>query len=166
MQLLGETSRCATAKQFVNGEGLRYLGRSYRLLFVDAQDVPVKLAGGRFRVHRREAARAREHMVNWYTAHGEAWLSARLARFCARVGVIVEELHVQDLGFRWGSCARRGALNFHWKTILLPPRIIDYILVHEPHHTPAFWSRVERVLPDYPARKQWLADHGQTETNW
>lgn len=76
------------------------------------------------------------------------------------------------LGYRWGSCGSRGALNFHWKTILLPPRIIDYILVHElvhihePHHTPAFWTRVERVLPDYAARKEWLAGNGQTETSW
>ncbi|PCC70356.1 hypothetical protein SAMN02745121_03315 [Nannocystis exedens] len=162
----------APAKQFVNGEGLRYLGRSYRLLFVEKQDVPVKLTGGRFCLRRRDAARAREDMVAWYTAHGQAWLSARLTRFCARVGVIVEDLRVQDLGYRWGSCGRRGAVNFHWKTILLPPRIIDYILVHElvhihePHHTSAFWARLERVLPDYPARKQWLADHGQIETSW
>lgn len=160
------------AKVFVNGEGLRYLGRSYRLLFVDNQDVPVKLTGGRFRVRRSDATRAREHMVAWYTLHGEAWISARLSRFCARVGVTVEDLHVKDLGYRWGSCGSRGALNFHWKTILLPPRIIDYIIVHElvhihePHHTPAFWTRVERVLPDFPVRKEWLASNGETETNW
>ena len=32
--------------------------------------------------------------------------------------------------------------------------------LHEPHHTPAFWLRVERVMPDYAQRKVWLAEHG------
>jgi len=33
-------------KEFVSGEGFPYLGRSYRLLLVDEQDVPLKLERG------------------------------------------------------------------------------------------------------------------------
>lgn len=29
-----------------------------------------------------------------------------------------------------------------------------------PHHTPAFWLRVERAMPDYDQRKAWLAEFG------
>lgn len=32
--------------------------------------------------------------------------------------------------------------------------------LHELHHTPAFWSRVERVIPDYERRKTRLAENG------
>nr|WP_258230330.1 M48 family metallopeptidase [Pseudomonas sp. St29] len=37
-----------------------------------------------------------------------------------------------------------------------------YVVVHlhEPHHTPEFWLRLERVMPDYAQRKTWLAEHG------
>jgi predicted metal-dependent hydrolase len=47
----------------------------------------------------------------------------------------------------------------------LPPHIVEYLVVHElvhliePHHTPAFWTRVERAMPDFATRKQWLAEH-------
>ena len=27
-------------------------------------------------------------------------------------------------------------------------------------HSPAFWARLERALPDYARRKRWLAEHG------
>jgi predicted metal-dependent hydrolase len=66
----------------------------------------------------------------------------------------------------WGSCGKGGRLYFHWRSILLPPRIADYVVVHElvhlrePHHSPGFWRAVERVLPDFAHRKQWLAEHG------
>lgn len=65
----------------------------------------------------------------------------------------------------WGSCGKGGRLNFHWRSILLPPRIIEYVIVHElvhilePNRTPAFWTRVERTMPDFAVRKQWLAEH-------
>jgi len=32
--------------------------------------------------------------------------------------------------------------------------------LHEPHHTPEFWRRVERALPDFERRKGWLAARG------
>ena len=32
--------------------------------------------------------------------------------------------------------------------------------VHEPHHAPEFWRRVERAMPDYERPKDWLAQRG------
>jgi len=84
----------------------------------------------------------------------------------SRLGVDSKAVEVRDLGFRWGSCGRDGTVYFHWMTILLPARIVEYVLVHElvhliePKHTPEFWSRVERAIPDSEARKRWLAEQG------
>jgi predicted metal-dependent hydrolase len=49
---------------------------------------------------------------------------------------------------------------------MLPRTLIEYVVVHElvhliePHHTKAFWDRVERVVSDWCDRKQWLAEKG------
>lgn len=163
-----ETLRPTTAaKQFVSGEGFPYLGRNYRLLLVKNQDVPVKLERGRFKMRRTDAAEGRDHMVAWYQAHAAPWLTKRVEHLRGRVGVEPSGVVVQDLGYRWGSCGKGGKLYFHWRSILLPPAIVDYVVVHElvhlhePHHTPEFWSRVERAMPDFAQRKQWLAEHAQ-----
>lgn len=157
----------APPKRYVSGEGFPYLGRSHRLLLVDAQDAPVKLEQGRFKMRRDVAAEGREQMVRWYTERAQPWLANRVDRFRLRVGAEPAGVVVQDLGYRWGSCGKGGKLYFHWRTILLPPRIAEYVVVHElvhllePHHTPAFWARVERTLPDFASRKQWLAERGR-----
>ena len=154
-----------TPKRYVSGEGFPYLGRSHRLLLVKVQDVPVKLEHGRFKITSDAAEAGREHMVRWYTERANNWLSKRVERYRQRIGVKPVALTVQDLGFRWGSCGKGGRLYFHWRTILLPPRIVEYVVVHElmhliePHHTPAFWTRIERALPDFAIRKQWLAEN-------
>jgi len=158
--------RPVSVKQYVSGEGFPYLGRSYRLLLVDAQEEPLKLEAGRFRLRRSEVGVARECFVRWYSAHALTWLHRRVAIFAPRMGVAPASLEIRDLGHRWGSCSKSGKLNFHWATILLPASIVEYVVVHElahlaePNHTPKFWLRVERAMPDYELRRQWLAEHG------
>lgn len=158
--------RAVPRKEFVGGEGFLYLGRSHRLKLVAEQDVPLKLAAGRFCLRRDALPSAREHFIRWYGERANGWLADRVAGFAARMEVLPAGVKVQDLGYRWGSCGKGGWLYFHWKTILLPARIAEYVAVHEmahlhePHHTPAFWLQIERAMPDYAQRKAWLAEHG------
>src|SRR5690606_35197537 len=108
----------------------------------------------------------RVHLIRWYCEHAKPWLASRVEDFAARMEVEPAGLRVQDLGYRWGSCGKGEVLYFHWKTILLPARIAEYVVVHEmahlhePHHTPQFWQRVERAMPDFERRKEWLAQRG------
>lgn len=153
-------------KEFVAGEGFPYLGRSHRLKLIDEQEDPLKLMNGRFALRRDAQANAREHFIRWYTEKARDWLSGRVADAQSRMDVAPAGVKVQDLGYRWGSCGKGGWLYFHWKTILLPVRVAEYVVVHEmahlhePHHTPAFWLRVERAMPDFAQRRAWLAQHG------
>lgn len=157
-------------KQYVSGEGCPYLGRSYRLLLVDEQLAPVKLEAGRFKMRRDAAHDGRAHMIDWYVAHAQPWLTERAERLGGRLGVRPSAVLVQDLGYRWGSCGRGDKLYFHWKTILLSPRMVEYVVAHElvhldqQHHTPEFWQRLERVMPDFAARKELLAADGGAAT--
>lgn len=47
-----------------------------------------------------------------------------------------------------------------------PLTVIDYIVVHElchlhhRDHSDAFWNKVDKVLPDYRDRKEWLRIRG------
>lgn len=153
-------------KQFVDGEGFLYLGRSYRLKLVDIQLAPLRLINGRFMLRRAVVADGRKHLIYWYTQRAKLWLRAKVQDYAERMEVLPGDVTVQDLGYRWGSCGKGDCLFFHWKTILLPPQIAEYVVVHElahlhqPHHTPAFWQRVERAMPDFERRKIWLAEHG------
>lgn len=155
-------------KAFVDGEGFLYLGRSYRLRLLpdEATTAAVKLQLGRLVMPRSLAREGREHLLRWYVARAQPWLSRRVKDYAARMEVDPAGVRVQDLGYRWGSCGKGGWLYFHWKTILLPARIAEYVVVHEmahlhePHHTPGFWRRVERAMPDFELRKTWLGEHG------
>lgn len=56
---------------------------------------------------------------------------------------------------RWGSCSKRGNLNFNYKILFLAPKMRDYIMVHELchlkefNHARKYWIMVKKAIPDY-----------------
>lgn len=153
-------------KEFVPGEGFMFLGRRYRLRLIDDPTAPpLQFSGGWFELQRALQASGAEVFAGWYARRGRSWLKSRVKRYVDRVGVAPGPVEVRDLGYRWGSCGVRR-VHFHWRVMTLPPRIIDYVIVHElahmaePHHKPAFWERVRQAMPDYEERRGWLALHG------
>ena len=57
-------------------------------------------------------------------------------------------------------------MNFNWKLILMPRKVLEYVVVHElahlkvMNHSPAFYEAVAQYMPDYEQPKTWLSKHG------
>lgn len=158
-------------REYKNGEGFLYLGRAYRLLLVADQEAPLQLKGGRFALRRDlveqgEIAAAKAAFCDYYIARGLERLRERVKYYAPKVGVSASTIDVRELGNRWASCSSTGAIAFHWKCMMAPQTIIDYIVVHElchfhhRDHTDGFWNEVDKVMPDYGERKEWLRKNG------
>jgi len=158
-------------REYRNGEGFLYLGRSYRLLLVADQEQPLLLKGGRFclrrdLVDRGEIPAAQAAFRDYYIVRGQERLTQRVQYYAPKVGVVPRRISVRELGHRWASCSPSGDLAFHWKCMMALPTIIDYIAVHELchfhhlDHTDAFWNEVDKVMPTYHERKEWLRKNG------
>lgn len=158
-------------REYRNGEGFLYLGRSYRLLLVTEQDEPLLLKNGRFCLRRDIVEHGDTHTAqsafrDYFTARGMERINERVNYYAPKVGVTPTGLDVRELGYRWASCSPSGGLAFHWKCMMAPQTIIDYIVVHElchlhfRDHTEAFWNEVDKVMPSYLERKAWLRVSG------
>lgn len=69
-------------------------------------------------------------------------------------------ISVKNQKSRWGSCSKKGNLNFHYKIIRLPERLANYLVAHELchlkefNHSRNFWDLVALTCPDYKIRRQ------------
>lgn len=124
------------------------------------------------RIRRQKAERPpRDYEQNpaleaQYRKEARRRITERAAYFAEKMGVDYGRIAIKAAKTRWGSCSARGNLNFHWKLILMPPAILDYVVVHElahrieMNHSPRFWAQVERILPDYRERRRWIKENG------
>lgn len=105
-------------------------------------------------------------LVAWLRVLARDRLATACDRHAAAIGHRYSRLTLRDTRSRWGSCTTDGALMFSWRLILAPPQVLDYVAAHEVahlaqmNHSPAFWSVVAGLCPDYAAHRAWLRGPG------
>jgi len=84
-----------------------------------------------------------------------------LGHYGPRHGVAAGKIAIRNQRSRWGSCSKKGNLNFNYKLVFLPPEVRDYVIVHELchikefNHGRGFWALVAETIPEYKdLRKQ------------
>jgi predicted metal-dependent hydrolase len=175
---LAEQADTPREKEFLSGEKLQYSGRRYPLEVVEA-DVPepqLSFDGTEFtlEVHRFDAPgdevsvrRKKQAVVDWYVRRAEEELPERVEQYSSKLGAGDASAEVRELEGRWGEYDE-GTIRLHWRLILAPVRIQDYVVVHElahakhDSHSPGFWNAVGSIIPDYEDRREWLRLNGQT----
>jgi predicted metal-dependent hydrolase len=78
-------------------------------------------------------------------------LPARLEELARRHGFSYAGLRIANTRSRWGSCSSKRNINLSLSLMLLPERLIDYVILHELCHTiemnhgERFWELMNRV---------------------
>lgn len=106
-------------------------------------------------------------LVNkWYRLRAQEIINERVRSYSQFIKENVKSVTIRNQKTRWGSCTSGRGLNFNYRLVMMPPEILDYVIVHElchlkhMNHSKEFWSEVERILPDMKIRKKWLKDNG------
>ena len=90
----------------------------------------------------------------------------RVRYFNESYGFSYKKINIKNQKTRWGSCSRKGNLNFNYKIALLPQRLADYIIVHELchlgafNHSQKFWNLIARTMPNHAELRKELAQNG------
>ena len=94
-------------------------------------------------------------VTNWYRVEAEQFFKQRAAHYAPLLNVRPRTVKLSEAKTQWGSCTAHGSIRLHVHLIKLPPRLIDYVVVHELahlrelNHSASFWRLVESVCPDY-----------------
>jgi len=158
----------AVKREPVNSQSYLYLGRNYYLQYNNQVDKIV--FKGRYLFAPKIAPdKLKELFKNFYKNRGEVFLQPRVKKYAERMGVQVVEIAVLDLKNRWASCSvKKPRVNFHWKVMMAPVSVVDYLIVHElthfeyKHHDKKFWNSIDKVLPQYEKQISWLKQYGAT----
>lgn len=158
-------------KEFVSGEIFSYLGRNHPLKIESGLYPAIKLHQGELVVAVRNktadnSVKIRPMLIKWYKQQAESELIEKTGRYAKIIGVKPSAVTIKSFKSRWGSCNITGSIQYNWKLIIAPERIVDYVVIHElchilhHNHSPAFWQAVARYCHDYSECRAWLKING------
>ena len=101
---------------------------------------------------------------SWLRREAERQISDSLLYHKAVMNIETAALGFGDMKSRWGSCSSKGDVKFNIRLAMMPPAVLDYVVIHElahrihMDHSAAFWTVVEGACPDYKFLKKRLSD--------
>lgn len=139
-------------------------------LRIEPQDVPLQVEGGRLYLSVKRSPGEtviklpreldfdrwqeplQDFLVEQLRWQAHALLAPRLSELASKHGFTYNKLTFKKSRTNWGSCSTQCNINISVFLLLVPSRLVDYVLLHELCHTrhhdhsPAFWALVDKVL--------------------
>ena len=78
-------------------------------------------------------------------------LPTRLQTLAAQHNLHYKRVTLRDSRTRWGSCSSNGTISLNIQLVLLPTKLVDYVLLHElchtieMNHSERFWAKLDTL---------------------
>lgn len=112
-------------------------------------------------------ANAKDLLLKFLIEFARNLISEKSEYYSKKHGFVYNKIAIKEQSTRWGSCSSLKNLNFNWRLIFAPEKVLEYVIVHELSHTiqmnhsKAFWNLVEDTMPDYKNYRIWLKKNGK-----
>ena len=150
------------------GDIIPYLGRELKVMTTTTESGNgghVRLEPDRLLIDTSGNKNLNAALEYWYLVQAAKLITEKTANWGARIHVRYNRVTIRGQRTRWGSCSRKGNLNFNWKLLMTPEPVLDYVIIHElthlkeTNHSKKFWQLVAEHCPCWREHKHWLKKH-------
>jgi len=107
-------------------------------------------------------------LIDWMKKQALKQMQAMVDIYAEKYNLYPRMIRVKTQKSRWGSCGIHNDINLNWLLILTPPKVMEYVVIHEichikeRNHSADFWMLVEKYCPDYKMHRLWLKKNGHS----
>ncbi len=159
----------AERKTFFEGEEFLYLGKKHKLALTSGLKIEIT-DDFELLFPRVFLWRAKARMHDWYKKQAKEKIGERTKIIASKLNLKYSTLKISNAKTNWGSCGPKNSLNFNWRLIMAPERVVDYVIIHElmhileKNHSAKFWNKVAAVMPEYKQARKWLRENSKVLT--
>ena len=158
-------------KLYINDEKFLYLGKYYKLKILKNKKYCVNIEGNFLQVNVKNELnilKVKKLLKEWFREKSFIYFKKETYNYAKINNLKINSVKVREYKARWGSCSNKGDISFNWRLIMAPPKIIEYVIIHElmhlkeHNHSPKYWNYVKSLYPNINEAKEWLMYNGQT----
>lgn len=106
-------------------------------------------------------SKAKNKILNFYKS--KFFLLEKVAQnISKKTGLKFNEVKILSSKRVWGSFNAQGVMKLNFKLVILPARLLEYVILHElchakqMNHSAKFWALVQKYLPNFKELKSEL----------
>lgn len=149
-------------------ESMEFSTKHHRLIInkTNSDEVTANISGGKINVfypkHLDVGHRSVQHFIRRVIEEAlrmeaKYYIPAKVKELGIKYGFTHNKVFIKNVKSRWGSCSKKGNLNFSLHIMCLPDELIDYLILHELAHTvehnhsKKYWAVLDNIYGDAKA---------------
>ena len=98
----------------------------------------------------------------WLEEKYSTFIKNKFDLYSKKLQVHPKDYKIKNLESKWGSATELGKISLNVHLLKTPRKMIEYVILHELAHLRIrghgheYWAFLEKFMPDYEKRKQWL----------
>jgi len=142
-----------------------FLGKKYKYDFISGLK-KIELSDKLFVIPSKiESNDINKYMKKWYVTNAKKILSDRLEYFADIMQLDYSTFNICNSKNRWGSCDSNRNIKLNFRLIMLPHKVIDYVIIHELshivelNHSKSFYKIISTIMPSYKLQQKILKEY-------
>lgn len=142
-------------EQIVNYNQIFFLGKKYNVVQIKGLEENY-LTKEYLAINYTISQNTKKNSIKeFFLDNVEQVLLPRIKSLSKVVGVEASCIKIINSRAKWGMCDNKKVVYFNWKLCMLPPEIIDYVIIHELchiknlNHSKEFWKQVYSYDKNY-----------------
>lgn len=172
-----KTIKSLAPTYYIDGVSVPFQGeqKKIRLKYTASKKVTVEFDQQVISINLPEADRQTDHqrlirsvLIDWMKQQAVKEVKSIVEEYAEKYNLHPRFIRVKTQKSRWGSCGIHNDININWLLILTPPKVMEYVVIHEichigeRNHSANFWLLVGKYCPDYKLHRLWLKQNGRS----
>ncbi|EHK01033.1 hypothetical protein HRED_02850, partial [Candidatus Haloredivivus sp. G17] len=145
-----------------------YRGRRYYTQVKQGDETNIKFGDDKFLIKSENYSENKERrkevakeLKRWYRNKAKDKLVRRTYDLAEEVDEAPSSVEIIDYENKWGE-NQNGDIRLHWRLIMAPQEIQDYVIAHElchlevNDHSDLFWNHLSSIIPNHQEKREWL----------
>ena len=157
-----EKIKNAEGKHTVFDENTNFRTKKHKLIIrkTDGKEITASISDGEIKVFYPRHLAVAHKSVQFFICRvieealrieAKQYIPARLNELAVKYNFNYSKVFIKNIKSRWGSCSKKGNVNFSLHLMILPEELIDYVILHELAHTiehnhsKNFWAVLDKI---------------------
>ena len=171
-----EKIKNAERRHTVFDENTNFRIKKHKLIFskTDGKEITASISGGEIKIlypghlevaHKSVQFFIRKVIEEALRIEAKNYIPARVNELAAKHNFNYNKVFIKNIKSRWGSCSKKGNVNFSLHLMVLPEELIDYVILHELAHTMEhnhsknFWDVLDKIYGNAKTVDRKLKDY-------